>query len=101
MSPSKRKRAKPKQSKIRSLIAESNEEALLLEPAETYDKAIIGLTCGAEPVVVYDYDLLVLALVEDGYTDEDAVEWIEYNILGSLGQAGSPVITRQIDETQI
>jgi len=98
MSPSKRKRAKSKPSKIRSLIAEANEDALLLEPAETYDKAITGLTCGAEPVVVYDYDLLVLALTDEGQTEEDAIEWIEYNILGSLGQAGSPVVTRQIDE---
>ncbi len=95
MSPSKRPKrgkSKPKVSALREQIAEANEAALLLEPAEIYDQAIIGLTSGIEPVVVYDHGLIVEALIESGQSEEDAVEWIDYNIIGSLGQAGSPVI---------
>ena len=95
MSPSKKtKRGKSarKVSALRQQIAEANEAALLLEPAEIYDQAIVGLTSGIEPVVVYDHALIVDALVEGGMTEEDAVEWIDYNIIGSLGQPCSPVI---------
>jgi hypothetical protein len=100
MSPSKSKRRKaPKPvSKIRAQIAEANEEALLLEPAEIYDQAIVGLTFGSEPVVVYDYQLLIDALVASGESEENAVEHIDYNILGSIGQANYPIVTRAIDE---
>jgi hypothetical protein len=54
--------------------------------------------CLASTLLARSEDHGFYALTEEGQTEEDAIEWIEYNILGSLGQAGSPVVTRQIDE---
>lgn len=43
------------------------------------DSAIIGLD--ADGFLVYDFDMLVMALMQQGMTDEEAIEWVDYNIL--------------------
>lgn len=54
---------------------------LVLEGDEFADGAI-GLT--HDNHLVYDYDKLVSSLVKHGYTEEDAIDWLDYNTLGSL-----------------
>ena len=40
--------------------------------------------CGQEPVILYDTDkVLQLLVYNDGMTYDDAVEFFEFNILGS------------------
>jgi len=43
------------------------------------DSAIIGLD--ADGFLVYDFDMLVTALMQQGMTDEEAVEWVNFNIV--------------------
>ena len=43
------------------------------------DSAIIGLD--ADGFLVYDFDMLVTALMQQGMTDKEAVEWIDFNIV--------------------
>lgn len=53
----------------------------------SYDDALIGVTeCGR---AVYDYDKMVEWLVQHtGWEVDEAVEWIEYNTIGALPNAG-------------
>lgn len=58
-----------------------------------YDNAIIGYT--TDNRVVYDYDRMIEELIiDEGWTYEDAIEWIDYNTIRSLSYAGgnAPII---------
>jgi hypothetical protein len=73
---------------------------LVLEPRETYDKAIVGYTDtpkdhwprkGGTTVAVYSRRRCITALRKDGMTEDDAVEWFEYNTSGAWMGEGTPV----------
>jgi len=70
--------------------AESTGERIIA--MDNCDPALIGLAqVGFNSVAVYDYHLLVnLLMVRDGMTDEEAIEFIDYNMRQS-GE-GYPVI---------
>ncbi len=52
--------------------------------ADGFDKAVIGVDLKYYRLI-YDYDLAIKTLVEDdGMTLEDAIEYFDYNVLGSL-----------------
>jgi hypothetical protein len=68
---------------VRAWIAEMNPEALL---ADGFEDAIIGVAerCSKEPLVVYDIQKCVQILVtRDGMTEEEALEFLEFNTLGA------------------
>ena len=58
------------------------------------DNAIIGVVkrCDNAGVLLYDYDLLVAVFIEQGMSEEEAVEWIDHNILGAWVGEGTPFI---------
>ena len=59
----------------------------------SYDDALIGVT--DDNRAVYDFDKMVAWLVEtQGFTQDEAIEWICYNTIRALGYAGSdaPII---------
>jgi len=90
MSPSKRKK---KINTRRSFIAEQNEEALFLDPASTFDDAIVGRTCGASCVAIYDYDAIKECLMTvDQLDEQSAIDHIEYNILPHCGIENFPLV---------
>jgi hypothetical protein len=54
----------------------------------SYDDALIGVT--EDGRAVYNYELMVEWLIkEEGWTDNEAVEWIECNTLRALPYMGS------------
>ena len=64
------------------LRSELPEDALVFDNL-AYDKAIIGIT--TDDRVVYDYDKMVEDLVvNEDFTLEEAIEWIDYNTIGIL-----------------
>jgi hypothetical protein len=64
-------------------IAENNEEAIVLEPRSTFNRAIIG--SDTDDRVVYSVEKIIRALMEDWEIDEtDALEHFEYNTLGTF-----------------
>lgn len=68
------------------------EDTITLENY-SYDDALIGVTHDGR--AIYDYDKMVEWLIEhEGMTQEDAVEWIDYNTLRALPYAGpaGPII---------
>ena len=59
----------------------------------SYDDALIGIS--EDNRAIYDYNKMVQWLVEtEGFTAEEAIEWIDYNTIRSLPYAGSkaPII---------
>lgn len=105
MSPSKKKVKRVVKKKVRSkkadpvsayrkFVADDNPDALFLDPASTYDWAIIGKTHGSNAVAVYDYQLIVYQLCsQEKLSEEEAIDHIEYNILGSIGSENYPIVT--------
>ena len=64
-------------------------EALL---ADGFESALIGHTQGPTTVAVYDYDMCVHILMErDGMTCMDAVEFMEFNVVGSYVGEKTPL----------
>ena len=58
-----------------------------------YETALIGVT--EDGRTVYDFDKMVEWLIEtEGFTDIEAIEWIEYNTVRALPYMGSdhPII---------
>lgn len=59
----------------------------------SYDTALVGVTTDGR--AVYDYEKMIAWLVDtQGFTEDEAVEWINYNTVGALPNAGdaAPVI---------
>ena len=80
---------------IREWITQYNEEALM---PDGFDDAFVGIAerCGQEPVLVYDRQQCIRILQSQGMTEEEAVEFFEYNTLGSWVGEGTPIfITKQ------
>ena len=91
--------------KIESIKEITDEELTYIgcSPDE-YEKAIIGIArrFGAEPTVAYDYDkvleLLAEQFKEEGSEDPymDAVEWFDFNIIGSWVGDKTPIFIRTL-----
>lgn len=76
-----------------------NPDALLLEPRDHFDKAVVGITDkpddhwtrkGGCVVAVYDYDLCIEALVAQGLSLDEAQEWFSFNTSGAWAGEGTP-----------
>ena len=75
-------------------ISENYPEALIMDD---YDDCIAGVVYrfGAEPIVCYDKKLILDKLKKDGMTEEEAIEWFEFNQIGSwLGKMTPCFITK-------
>ncbi len=76
--------------RLREMIAEYNEDAMI---ANGLDDAIIGMACrcGSEPVVAYDTNKVIASFVKEGMTEEEALEFFEFNVLGAYVGPSTPV----------
>ena len=80
------------------LLAAGYEDVVIFENY-SYDDALIGVTedCRA----VYDFNKMVRWLVEtEDFTDEEAIEWIEYNTIRALAYMGddAPIIMYPLED---
>lgn len=74
------------------------EGAVYLDHPE-YPSAIIGVT--TDNRVVYDYSKLIEeCVVRDGMTEEEAIDWVDFNVLGALPNGGElgPLVMNRIPE---
>ena len=72
-------------------IAEINPEAMM---ADGFDDAILGMCIqfGTEPIVAYDYEKCLNILMErDGINRTDAIDFMEFNVIGSYVGLHTPV----------
>ena len=90
------KRTEPRTGEFWTWLQEIAPDALVFEGPEDYafDSAIIGVATriGMNPVVAYEDNRLVEALMDEGWEWEDAVEWVEINTKGSYLGENTPII---------
>lgn len=77
-------------------LGEENPKALL---ADGFEDAFIGICerFGQQPLAAYDYFKCIDILVSQGMTEEEAMEYFEFNTLGAWMGEGTPVFIRRTD----
>jgi hypothetical protein len=76
---------------IKDILAESNPEAIILD---NLDEALVGIGegYGTNTVAVYDKDKLLELLMEQNNWDySEALEWYDFNIIGSYFSEYNPI----------
>lgn len=68
-------------------LIDENTELLL---ADGFDEAIIGL-CSKSMRVIYDYDLMIEVLEDEGMTEIEAIEHLEFNVLNAWVGDQTPI----------
>lgn len=77
----------------RERLLEDGYENVKIFMNHSYDNALIGVSNDGK--AVYDYEKMIECLInEEGWTDEESVEWIEYNTMRALPYMGAdaPII---------
>lgn len=72
--------------------------------ADGFDKAVLGVAtrCAHGDVVVYDYEKCVEVLMErDGMTDEEAIEFMDFNVVGAYVGEGTPFFLHRMTKEEI
>ena len=70
-------------------VSEINPDAIVLEPRSTFNRAIIGTDPDGR--LVYSSNKIIRAFMdEDGMSEEEAVEYFEYNTLGAIQPMDDP-----------
>lgn len=79
-------------------IQEAGYEDVLILENYSYDDALVGIT--EDNRAVYDFEKMVTWLMEkEGFSRQDAYEWIEYNTIRAIEYAGpqAPIIMYPLD----
>ena len=68
-----------------------------------FDKAIIGTAsrCGQMTLVAYDVDKCIEVLMDQGMSDIDAIEFFDYNVIGSWVGEGTPIFIYPGDAEEV
>jgi hypothetical protein len=69
--------------------------------ADGFDEAIMGYAgrCGMNDVLLYSTNKIIQILMErDGMTDEEAIEFFEFNIKGAYMGEGTPLYYDDLHE---
>lgn len=80
----------------REELADAYNEDLLF--MDGYDDCILGvcLRYGQDPIVAYSLDKVLSKLVEDGLTEEEALEFWEFNQVGAYAGETTPCFIKDI-----
>ncbi len=65
--------------------------------ADGFDNAIIGL----EPLsgkVIYDIEKMTMVLIDEGLTHEDAIEYLDFNVLNAYVGENTPLYIHTLEE---
>jgi len=76
-------------------LSEAAEGIVLLPSLE---HAFVGtmMRFGAEPVACYDFDAIIAGYIADGMTEQEALEFFEYNVLGAWFGERMPCFLRRM-----
>jgi len=71
-------------------LAETEEAMIKMDG---YDDCIVGVIKGAgqETKICYDVNLVIQRLMDDGLSEEEAIEFFEFNQIGSYVGESTPV----------
>jgi|TARA_B110000438_G_C15303057_1_gene432030 hypothetical protein len=79
---------------VLDILSEINPQAL---KADGFDEAILGMSIrvGDDNLIAYDYDECVKILQKE-MSYEDAVEYLEFNVVNSYVGEGTPIFIKKI-----
>ena len=83
---------------LREYLEAQGHEGTVFFENPSFVKAITGITDSEQ--LIYDYALMIAAAMEEeGWDEESAVEWIEYNTLRSIPYMGCyhPIVSLPIN----
>ena len=83
---------------LREYLEEQEHEDTIFFEHPSFVKAITGISDSGQ--LIYDYNLMIAAAMEEeGWTYEEAVEWIEYNTLRTIPYMGGchPIVSLPIN----
>lgn len=78
---------------------EMNDDEKGLVLADGLDAAFIGLMQRfnvLDPVACYDYDRVIQSFMADGMTEEEAIEFFEFNVIGAWVGERTPCFLRRM-----
>ena len=78
-----------------------SEDGLLL--ADGLEHAFIGLVMRfnvLDPIACYDYDEVIAGYIREGMTEEEAVEFFEFNVIGAWAGERTPCFIRRMPLSQ-
>lgn len=82
--------------KIEEFLGEDTERTVILYDNPSYEGALVGIT--TDDRAVYSYDKMVESLMEeDNISEEDAIEFINYNTLGAYIDPKQPIVIFDIN----
>lgn len=76
----------------RTVLEENGYDGVTIFENPSFNGAIIGVS--QDDRVIYDYDKMIAAcMIEEGWTMQEAIDWIEVNTIRSLPYIeNSPII---------
>jgi len=66
--------------------------------ADGFDDALVGCTYGANVVAVYDINKMIEVLICEGMDYDDAVEFLDYNVVGTYMGEKTPLYINFVTE---
>ena len=75
------------------ILIDNGYENITIFKNPSYNNALIGVS--NDNRAIYDYDKMIECLIkEEGFSEIDAMEWIEYNTIRCLSYVGtnSPIV---------
>lgn len=63
----------------------NDDEKFIFLEGPMFDTALVGVIerYGQPRILCYDYQKVIKVLVKQGMSDEEAVEWFDFNIIGA------------------
>ena len=76
----------------RDLLIDNGYEDIVIFENPSFEGALIGVS--SDDRAIYSYDKMVeSAMQQEGWTEEEAIEWIDYNTIRSLSYVeNGPII---------
>lgn len=82
---------------VEDRILDAGFEDVIILKDFSYDSALVGIS--DDNRAIYDYELMVEYLMEEeGWSEEESIDWLEYNTIRSLPYAGdrAPIIMHRL-----
>lgn len=83
---------------LKKLLLENGCDDVVIYSAPDYADAFMGVS--VDGIAYYDYETMVECLIEEGSSEEDAREWIDYNCVGLCGEGMPEVWYADEDEEE-
>jgi hypothetical protein len=80
-------------------MSEQEQEGEPFIVADGLEHAFLGLMMHfnvLEPIACYDYDRVIQGFMADGMTEEEAVEYFEFNVIGAYVGPRTPCYVRRM-----